>query len=62
VIVHVNDHKCTFDRLHGYRRALLDAGSAFDSVLVARGDWSATSGYEASQRLRALPEIHYKDG
>jgi DNA-binding LacI/PurR family transcriptional regulator len=38
---------CSQDRLEGYRRALQEAGLAFDERLIAEGDWSATSGREA---------------
>lgn len=38
---------CSQDRLEGYRRALNEAGIAFDQRLIAEGDWSATSGQEA---------------
>jgi DNA-binding LacI/PurR family transcriptional regulator len=38
---------CSQDRLEGYRRALREAGLAFDEQLITEGDWSATSGREA---------------
>jgi len=40
-----------FDRLAGYYQALVQAGLDFDPALAASGDWSATSGYQATQRL-----------
>lgn len=44
------------DRLKGYRRALATADIPFDPALVVEGDWSASSGYEATRRLLALPQ------
>lgn len=44
------------DRLTGYRQALQRAGIAFDGALVAKGSWTPTSGYEATQKLLSLPE------
>ena len=38
---------CSQDRAKGYRRALQEAGIAFDEQLIVEGDWSATSGQEA---------------
>jgi len=40
-----------FDRLAGYRQALTQAGLDLDPALTASGDWSATSGYQATRRL-----------
>ncbi len=45
------NEECTFDRLAGYRQALAQAGLDFDPMLTPRGDWSATSGYQATQGL-----------
>jgi LacI family transcriptional regulator len=42
------------DRLKGYRRALQAADVPYDPALVAEGNWSASSGYEATRRLLAL--------
>jgi DNA-binding LacI/PurR family transcriptional regulator len=50
-IVGPNNEECTFDRLAGYHQALTDAGLEVDPALAERGDWSATSGYQAAQRL-----------
>jgi len=47
---------CSQDRLAGYQAALAAAGLAVDSDLIVEGDWSATSGHEAYQRLVRLPE------
>lgn len=44
------------DRLKGYRRALATADIPFDPALVVEGDWSASSGYDATCKLLALPE------
>ncbi len=38
---------CSQDRAEGYRRALTEAGIAFDETMVIEGDWSATSGRDA---------------
>jgi LacI family transcriptional regulator len=46
-----DNEECTFDRLDGYRQALDEAGLRFDPGFVDQGDWSATSGYRATQRL-----------
>ena len=48
---------CTQDRQAGYRAALHDAGLKFDPDLVAAGDWSASSGYEAFKRIAAKGEL-----
>lgn len=45
------------DRLKGYRRALATADIPFDSSLVVEGDWSASSGYEATNKLLGLKNI-----
>jgi DNA-binding LacI/PurR family transcriptional regulator len=47
---------CSQDRLAGYQAALAAAGLTIDSDLIVEGDWSATSGHEAFQRLVRLPE------
>lgn len=44
------------DRLAGYRQALADANIGFDDRLVAEGNWTPTSGYEATQRLLSLAD------
>jgi LacI family transcriptional regulator len=44
------------DRLTGYRKALLKAGLQYDDSLVAAGNWTPTSGYEATQRLLSLAD------
>ncbi|MBN1658826.1 MAG: LacI family DNA-binding transcriptional regulator [Anaerolineae bacterium] len=46
-----SNEECTFDRLEGYRQALADAGLTDVPELKMQGDWSATSGYEAMQRV-----------
>jgi len=48
--------EATRDRQKGYRRALADAGLPFDASLVVRGNWSASSGYNGTLSLLALPE------
>lgn len=42
------------DRLAGYREALADAGIAYDDRLVVEGNWTPTSGFEATQKLLSL--------
>jgi len=41
------EEDCSQDRAEGYRRALQEAGIAFDETMVIEGDWSATSGQDA---------------
>jgi LacI family transcriptional regulator len=38
-------------RIEGYKKALLEAGMAFDPTLVVEGDWSYASGYEKAWHL-----------
>lgn len=47
---------CSQDRLAGYRQALAAAGVPVDPHLIVEGDWSATSGHQAFQRLARLAE------
>jgi LacI family transcriptional regulator len=42
------------DRLKGYRRALATADIPFDPALVVEGDWSASAGFAATQKLIRL--------
>jgi DNA-binding LacI/PurR family transcriptional regulator len=49
-----DNEECTVDRFSGYQQALAQAGLEFDPALTTRGDWSATSGYQAAQRLLAM--------
>jgi DNA-binding LacI/PurR family transcriptional regulator len=42
-----HEEDCSNDRTTGYRRALKEAGIAFDEAKVLEGDWSATSGQAA---------------
>lgn len=51
IIIGPDNEECTLDRLEGYRQALAQAGLAFDPGLTVSGDWSATSGYQATRRL-----------
>lgn len=44
------------DRLKGYRRALLEAGLAFDPNIVLQGNWSPSAGYECTRKLLSLKE------
>ncbi|MBI3161305.1 MAG: LacI family DNA-binding transcriptional regulator [Chloroflexi bacterium] len=41
------EEDCSRDRAEGYRRALDEAGFAFDESMVVEGDWTATSGQDA---------------
>jgi len=50
-LVGPDNEECTLDRLAGYRQALTQARLDFDPALIASGDWSATSGYQATRRL-----------
>jgi LacI family transcriptional regulator len=42
------------DRLKGYRRALIEAGAAFDPQIVLQGNWSPSAGYECTRKLLSL--------
>lgn len=42
------------DRLAGYREALVEAGITYDDDLVTEGNWTPTSGFEATRRLLSL--------
>lgn len=42
---------CCQDRNAGFDLAFQEAGLTVDPALIQAGDWSATSGYEAAQRL-----------
>lgn len=44
------------DRLTGYREVLAEASLAFDERLVVEGNWTPTSGFEATQKLLALAD------
>jgi LacI family repressor for deo operon, udp, cdd, tsx, nupC, and nupG len=45
---------CSQDRLAGYQAAVAAAGLSADPDLIIEGDWSATTGHEALQRLMRL--------
>ncbi len=47
---------CSQDRLAGYETALAAAGLSPDPDLIVEGDWSATTGHKAFQRLMHLAE------
>ncbi|MDX3977465.1 LacI family DNA-binding transcriptional regulator [Shinella sp.] len=42
------------DRLIGYREALAEAGVPYDDRLVVEGNWTPSSGFEATQKLLSL--------
>lgn len=44
------------DRLEGYRAALTDHGLTLSSALISRGDFQEEGGYDAAQKLLALPQ------
>lgn len=44
------------DRLEGYRRALANQDIPFDPGLVFAGDWTPSSGFEATRALLDLPD------
>ena len=46
---------CSQDRSAGYNQALKDSGINPDPILVINGDWAATSGYQALQKLFEHP-------
>lgn len=50
-IVGPQNEECTCDRLNGYQRSLHQAGLRPNPALTAYGDWSATSGYQATQQI-----------
>lgn len=47
------NEEASADRLAGFRQALVEADLGFEPDCKVRGDWSATSGYEATRRLLA---------
>jgi LacI family repressor for deo operon, udp, cdd, tsx, nupC, and nupG len=47
------NEEASADRLAGYTQALAEAGLLCEPNCVIRGDWSATSGFEATRRLLA---------
>ena len=55
-LVGPENEECTLDRLAGYRQALAEARLDFEPRLTGNGDWSATSGYQATQRLLATDQ------
>lgn len=44
------------ERLKGYQLELAQVGIPFDTTLVWRGDWAATSGYEGAKQFLAISE------
>jgi LacI family transcriptional regulator len=46
--------EAAIDRLKGYRKALKAANLSQDAALVVEGNWSASSGYEATRKLLSL--------
>lgn len=47
----------TIDRMKGYRKALEDAGIAFDEKLIAEGEYTIWSGVNAADKLCKQPEL-----
>jgi DNA-binding LacI/PurR family transcriptional regulator len=50
-----SNEEASADRLAGYRQALAEADLTCEPDCVVRGNWSATSGYEAMRHLLAVP-------
>ncbi|MGD9100369.1 MAG: LacI family DNA-binding transcriptional regulator [Anaerolineae bacterium] len=48
-----NNEECVPDRLRGFRQAMAQTMLDPDPALVESGDWSATSGYQATRRFLA---------
>jgi LacI family transcriptional regulator len=48
-----SNEEASADRLAGYHQALAEAALGREPDCVVRGDWSATSGYEATHQLLA---------
>jgi DNA-binding LacI/PurR family transcriptional regulator len=51
-----SNYKIQADRFAGYSEGLAAAGIPLDSQLVEEGDLTPSGGYQAAQRLLALPE------
>ncbi len=49
-------HPSSVARMESYQAALREAGIEPDPAWIAAGDWEEESGYQAMQRLLALPE------
>jgi DNA-binding LacI/PurR family transcriptional regulator len=49
------EEDCSQDRCSGYEQALKDNSINTDPSFVVKGDWSATSGYQAFKELFKLP-------
>jgi DNA-binding LacI/PurR family transcriptional regulator len=45
------EEDCVQDRINGYKKALDEAGLAFEKDLILSGDWSATSGQACIENL-----------
>jgi LacI family transcriptional regulator len=52
-----SSHRCSRDRIAGYRSALEDAGIAFDPTLIRPGGFKQETGYEQTCALLDLPEV-----
>lgn len=52
-----SSHRCSRDRIAGYRSALEDAGIAFDPTLIRPGSFKQETGYEQACALLDLPEV-----
>ena len=50
------DHRCTQDRLAGYRHALQEARVPVDPTLICFADFHAQRAYQEMKRLLTLPE------
>ncbi len=47
------EEDCSCDRLNGYKSVLQSSGIEVNPLLIKKGDWSASTGYEAIQELFA---------
>ncbi len=56
IIAGQETHRCSLDRIAGYRVALADAGLPLDPALIRPGAFIPETGYEQTTRLLDLPE------
>jgi LacI family transcriptional regulator len=50
------DHQASWDRLHGYERALREAGIEPDEGMIKQGNWKFESGLECARELLVVPQ------
>ncbi len=51
-----SSHRCSLDRIAGYRSAMEDAGIPIDPTLIRPGSFSQVAGYEQTRALLNLPD------